>query len=217
VAQRLAVFDLDGTLTRRDTFVPFVLGLLARHPSRWLRLPILLLPALAYALRLTDRGGLKGAILHWLFSGLHRTGISSWADQFTQDTVAQRMFPEGLAAFRAHVAAGDHTVLMSASPDVYVPLIARALGASECVCTRVRWNGNLLDGRLAGPNCRDEEKARELERLRGEHPRRRVVGYGNSGADIPHLVRCDEGFYVNASPGSRPRLQELGLRCVEWS
>lgn len=216
MAQRLAVFDLDGTLTRRDTFVPFALGLLARNPSRWLRLPILLLPALAYVLRLTDRGGLKGAVLYWLFGGLHRAGISSWADQFTQETLAQRMFPEGLAAFRAHVAAGDHTVLMSASPDIYVPLIARALGASECVCTRVRWNGNLLDGRLAGPNCRDEEKARVLERLRGEHASLRVVGYGNSGADIAHLVRCDEASYVNAPPRARPRLAQLGLRLVQW-
>jgi phosphoserine phosphatase len=31
---RLAVFDLDGTLTRRDTFVPYLQGWLARHPAR---------------------------------------------------------------------------------------------------------------------------------------------------------------------------------------
>lgn len=214
--QRLAVFDLDGTLTRHDTFMPFTRGLLARNPVRWLRAPLLLLPVLAWLLRLIDRGALKGAVLRMLFAGLPRSEIDDWARQFAQHAVTSRMFSESLAAFRTHVAAGDYTVLMSASPDLYVPLIARALGASECVCTPVRWSGDRLDGRLAGPNCRGEEKARILERLRGEHPGLAVIGYGNSSADIAHLVRCDEAIYVNASPQARERLIQLGLRCVQW-
>jgi phosphatidylglycerophosphatase C len=216
VAKRLAVFDLDGTLTSHDTFQPFVLGLLARNPARWLRVPLLLFPVAAFLLRLTGRGGLKGAVLRVLFAGLPRSGINAWAEQLALLTVAQRMFPEALAAFRGHLAAGDYTVLMSASPDLYVPLIARALGASQCICTPVLWNGDRLDGRLAGPNCRGEEKARILERLRQEHPGLAVVGYGNSGADIAHLVRCDEGVYVNPHPRIRGRLTQMGMRCVQW-
>jgi phosphatidylglycerophosphatase C len=216
VAQRLAVFDLDGTLTRSDTFVAFACGLLARHPWRWPRTPLLLLPILAFVLRLVDRGGLKGAVLRVLFGGLPAGEVQEWARQFAQATVPGRMFTEALAAFHAHVAAGDYTVLMSASPDLYVPLIAQALGASECICTPVRWNGEHLDGRLAGPNCRGGEKARLLERLRQRHAGAHVIGYGNSGADVAHLTRCDEGVYVNAQPRIRGRLEQLGIRCVQW-
>jgi len=217
VTQRLAVFDLDGTLTRADTFVAFACGLLARNPLRVLRVPLLMFALLAFALRIHDRGALKGAILRILFRGLARTEVHKWAQQFAQSAVAGRMFPEALAAFRAHVSAGDYTVLMSASPDLYVPLIAQALGASECICTPVRWNGDRLDGRLAGPNCRGEEKARALERLRQQHPGLAVIGYGNSGADVSHLMRCDEAVYVNAQPRIRGRLEQLGFRCVQWS
>ena len=213
---RLAVFDLDGTLTRHDTFVPFVGGLLARHPLRWIRLPLLLLPALAYALRIFGRGELKGAILRLLFAGMPRSRIQAWAQEFAAGTVERRMFAQGPPTFRSHVDAGDHVVLMSASPDLYVPLIAGALGARECICTPIRWNGELLDGRLAGPNCRGEEKARILERLRQQHPGLQVIGYGNSGADLAHLVRCDEAVYVNASTRVRARLERLGLRLVQW-
>ena len=128
------------------------------------------------------------------------------------------MFAEGLAALRSHLAAGDHVVLMSASPDLYVPQIAAVLGASECICTPVRWNGDRLDGRLAGPNCRGEEKARILERLRQQHAGMPVIGYGNSGADLAHLVRCDEAVYVNASAqGCRTRPgTPAALRRVHW-
>ncbi len=130
MTQRLAVFDLDGTLTRSDTFVAFTFGLLSRKPVRLLRAPMLLIPLLAFALRIQDRGAVKGAILHTLFSGLGRIEVHAWARQFAHTAVADRMFPEALAALRAHVSAGDYTVLMSASPDLYVPLIAQALGAS---------------------------------------------------------------------------------------
>jgi phosphatidylglycerophosphatase C len=216
VAQRLAVFDLDGTLTRGDTFVAFCCGLLARSPWRWLRVPILLVPVLAFVVRLIDRGGLKGAVLRVLFAGMTRADVQSWARQFAQSCVPARLFPQALAAFRAHVAAGDYTVLMSASPDLYVPLIAQVLGANECICTRVRWNADRLDGRLAGPNCRGAEKARILERLRQQHPGLPAIGYGNSGADVAHLARCDEAVYVNAQPRIRGRLEQLGMRCVQW-
>jgi phosphatidylglycerophosphatase C len=216
VAQRLAVFDLDGTLTRADTFVAFACGLLARKPWRWLRVPLLLIPALAFVLRMIDHGGLKGAVLRVLFAGVPKADIQAWAQKFAA-TASGRMFPEALAAFRGHVAVGDYTVLMSASPDLYVPLIAGEIGASECICTPVRWNGDLLDGRLAGPNCRGEEKARILEQLRQHHPGLAVIGYGNSGADVAHLMRCDEAVYVNAQPRTRGRLAQLGMRCVQWS
>ena len=184
---------------------------------RLLRVPLLLIRAAGICLRIYDRGALKGAILHTLFAACRALKCTAWARSFAQSAVAGRMFPEALAAFRAHVAAGDYTVLMSASPDLYVPLIAQALGASQCICTAVRWDADRLDGRLAGPNCRGEEKARVLERLRQQHPGLAVIGYGNSGADVAHLMRCNEAVYVNAQPRIKGRLEQLGFRCVQWS
>ena len=50
------VFDLDGTLTRHDTFLPFVGGLLLRTPRRWWRTPGLLWLFVQYGMRRLDRG-----------------------------------------------------------------------------------------------------------------------------------------------------------------
>jgi hypothetical protein len=41
----IAVFDLDGTITRHDTFVPYLRGWLRRYPERWRRLAILASPS----------------------------------------------------------------------------------------------------------------------------------------------------------------------------
>jgi phosphatidylglycerophosphatase C len=215
-APRLAIFDLDGTLTRRDSFGPFVLGLLARHPARWLRLPLLLVPLFSYLLRQLDRGALKGAVLHTLFAGLHRQEVQHWAEQYAAHVVPRQMFAEAVSAFRAHLAAGDHVVVLSASPDIYVPSIAKQLGATEVICTAIRWQLDRLDGRLAGPNRRDLEKVRVLTELRRKFPGRQVIAYGNSGADLPHLLQCEAAVFVNANAGLAARLAAKGLRCVHW-
>jgi len=213
---RLAIFDLDGTLTRHDTFFPFVLGLLWRHPARWPRVPLLLLPALGYLLRRLDRGQLKGSILHCLFRGMPRAQLETWADLYATQVVPARIFPAAAAAFHEHLSAGDHVVVLSASPDLYVPRIGRLLGAHEVICTPVRWTGDRLDGRLAGPNRRDHEKARVLAALRLRMPELPVIAYGNSLVDLIHMEQCEQAVYVNPSASLSTSLVARGLRCVQW-
>jgi phosphatidylglycerophosphatase C len=214
--RRLAVFDLDGTLTRVDSFGPFVLGLLRRHPLRALRLPLLIGPALGYILRRLGRGDLKGAVLHLLFGNLQRAALDGFAAQYAQRVIDGRMFPAALAALRAHVAAGDHVVVLSASPDLYVPRIGALLGAHETHCTQIRWKGDLLDGRLEGVNRRDEEKLRVIGQLRAAHPGLPVIAYGNSTPDLVHMRHCEQAVYVNADPELARRLTAAGMRCVNW-
>jgi phosphatidylglycerophosphatase C len=203
-------------LSRADTFGPFVLGLLRRHPARVWRVPLLIIPIIGFLLRLVDRGGLKGAVLHRLFGGLPRKSVDEWAAQYACLVVPHRLFAEALAALRNHVARRDHVVLLSASPDLYVPRIGAALGVNETICTTVSWNGEYLDGRLAGPNRRDQEKLRVLEALKQRLPGLSVIAYGNSGADLPHMYRCEEAVYVNAAPALARELAGRGLTCVNW-
>ena len=214
--RRLAVFDLDGTLTRVDSFGPFVLGLLRRHPARLLRLPLLLFPALGYLLRFLGRGELKAAILRQLFGGLPCAAVEAFAATYSRLVVEQRMFDAGVTTLRSHIASGDHVVLLSASPDLYVPHIGALLGVHETHCTRIRWNGDRLDGHLEGLNRRDAEKLRVIEQLRAAHPGLPVVAYGNSSPDLVHMRQCEEAVYVNADPALAQSLTAAGMRCVQW-
>ncbi len=71
------------------------------------------------------------------------------------------LFAEALRAIEAHRACkGDKLLLMSASIDLYVPLIGGALGFGQTLCSQVRWRGDgRLDGCLATANCRGENGA----------------------------------------------------------
>lgn len=214
---RLAVFDLDGTITRHDTLARYVLGLLLRkHP--W-RLPALLLvlPALLrFALGRLDRGGLKSAFIRATLGGCRREEIEAWTALFVGDLIARGLFPPALAAIAAHSRAGDHLVLMSASPDLYVPAIASALGFAEFICTGLRWDGERLNGALTTANRRGEEKARCLEALRARYPGVEVVAYGNAASDLPHLKLVERGVLVNGSAAAQREARRRGIACAAW-
>ncbi|MGB6450625.1 MAG: hypothetical protein WBE92_07725, partial [Steroidobacteraceae bacterium] len=66
---RLVVFDLDGTITRRGTLVPYVAGLLAKRPLQLLRLLRVVPALLAYSLGRIDRGALKARLLRATLRG----------------------------------------------------------------------------------------------------------------------------------------------------
>jgi phosphatidylglycerophosphatase C len=214
VSAPLAVFDLDGTITRRDSLLPYLAGYLRQHPARAVRVPLTLPAMLRYLMGGHDRGALKGSLLHHLMGGLERAAISAWSEQFVPRLVAHGLFSEALEAIAGHRAEGARLVLLSASVDLYVPLVGHALGFDEVICSRVRWSAaGVLDGRLDGPNCRGSEKVIQLQGLLRRLQPSHTAAYGNSSADLPHLVLADQGIYVNGpARGSLP----ANVRSVTW-
>ncbi len=214
---RVAVFDLDGTITAHDTFVPYVAGWLRRHPARALHLLRVPLALLRFALAGRDRGRLKSDLLR-IVVGLARRGeLMAWSEEFVAGLAPPFLHEQALAAIERHRAAGDRLVLLSASVDLYVPLIGTRLGFDETICTGVRWNGDLLDARLTTENRRDEEKRRVIEDLRRRFAGARFAAYGNAASDFAHLAVVEEPLLVNASSATRRRGQRLGLPCADWT
>jgi len=102
-------------------------------------------------------------------------------------------------------AAGDHLVLLSASPDLYVPRIGKLLGFDETLCTEIAWrtgtdptaSGGTLQTQPPG-----EEKSRCVAWLR-TGIRYAVIAYGNSRSDLPHLGPIGSCHAGQRSPAAR--------------
>jgi phosphatidylglycerophosphatase C len=211
----IACFDLDGTITHRDTLLPLVLRQLARRPLRLLRL-LGLLPALARYAVDRDRGALKQSLLRRTLRGTQRTELDALVRDFVRDTIERRCFGDALAAIRRHREAGHFLVLMSASVDFYVPEFGRQLGFDQVISTGVRFEGDRLDGTLITANRRGEEKARCFNALVAERNDSDTFAYGNSDSDLPHLRLARHGVLVNGSQAARRTASLLGVATVEW-
>lgn len=214
---QLAVFDLDGTITRHDTLIQYVLGYLKTRPWRVFGFLLALPVVIQYLSGRADRGALKGAVMHWTLGGSRRADLDAWTARFVPRLLERGVFRDAMARIAAHRHNGDFLILMSASPNIYVPVIGRHLGFNEVICTEVRWDGDRLHGALTTPNCRGEEKARRFEALRARHPGVTTAAYGNAASDLPHLRLADRGVLVNGTSDACRQAVQLRVICEHWS
>jgi phosphatidylglycerophosphatase C len=213
----VAVFDLDGTLTWSDTLRLFLASFLRRHPWRLIRLWRLPAALLGFLAQPHDRGKLKSRVISMIMGGAQRTQVDACARWFVDALQPRRQFrPAALAVLEAHRAAGDHLVLLSASPDLYVPAIGRLLGFERSLCTEIQWHGDRLDGALRSPNRRGEEKLRCLDWLRTQYPELPIVAYGNSASDLDHMRKADRALLVNGNAAARAQAAQSGIPSANW-
>jgi HAD superfamily hydrolase (TIGR01490 family) len=207
----LAVFDLDGTLTRRDTFLPFLIsyGLRNRYPAPLLPLPFHLA---SYAFRVTTDQVAKQRVIASFLRNQPTDRIADHARWFCDVWLPRNVHPLGIRALRDHQRRGHRTVLLSASPDVYVKPIARTLGIPEVVCTRVSEADGCCTGQLVGDNCKGAAKLLRLkEYLETETPPNPSFAYGNSSHDYHVLRWVHHGLMVRRK--SLTRIEPIQNAC----
>ena len=211
----IAVFDLDGTITRRDTFLPYLRGWLRRHPRRawqW----VMLTAFGRYAFGDRDRGRLKSELIHRLMSGATQAEVAAWSREFVDGLDDEMLCPGALEAIERHRRAGDRLVLLSASVDLYVPRIGARFGFDETICTGIAWRDGRLDGTLTTPNRRGGEKLLCVESLRARFPGTTIAAYGNSGSDLAHLRAVERPMLVNGGQGARRAASRCGIPVADW-
>jgi HAD superfamily hydrolase (TIGR01490 family) len=211
----IAFFDLDGTITHRDTLFPLVLRQLSRRPLHLLRLLGVVPGAIRYLFD-RNRGALKQSLLRATLRGISRQELSATSTRFVADSIERRCFRDALNAIRRHRDAGHYLVLMSASVDFYVPEFGRQLGFDQVISTGVAWNGDRLEGSLTTPNRRGEEKASCLRALVAERADAETFAYGNSDSDLPHLRIARHGLLVNGSLAARRAAAAMGVATADW-
>ena len=108
VTPAVALFDLDGTLTWRDTLLPFLAGYALRHPTRLLRLWRLLPARLEYAARGRDRGRLKSRAIRAVMGGDRRAHdrCLGRSRSYSRSSRVGRFRAAALATLEAHRAGG---------------------------------------------------------------------------------------------------------------
>lgn len=215
-AAALAIFDLDGTLTRRDTLLPYLTSFLAPRPARWARLFSVFGALASFAIGKLDRDRCKERIICVCLGSATRDELAAHTERFVTRVLARGMSSRALAVLESHRAARARLVLLSASPDVYVRALATRLGFDECLCTELRWGSERLIGTFTTENRRGAEKARLVRLMRAEG-RGTIAAYANSSSDLEHLELVDFPLLVNGSKRARRQAAARGMSCEDWN
>ena len=212
---QVSVYDLDRTLTRRGTWLPFLLFAARRlAPWRLLRLPEVLVAMAAYRLGLLDRGRLK-EVMQARLLGPRVAGarITPVAEAFAEAVVRRGCRPEIVARLHADRERGRTVVIATAALRLYAEPIARRLGVAYLIATGSVWRDGELLSRLDGPNLYGSAKLDALEAWSAERPALTAAGFrfhSDDLADLPTFERAVERVVVDPDGRLRRLARDQG-------
>lgn len=204
----VAAFDVDGTLTRRDSFLAFLRRVagdarLAATAAR--RMPRLARLAAGRG----DRDAEKAEVVRLLLAGRSRAELEELG-RLHAAAMLRDTRPEAVGRLAWHRRQGHEVVLVSASLRCYLEPFAAALGAGHVLCTDLAFDAaGRATGELLGGNCRGPAKAARLLAWAGGPPEE-LWAYGNSSGDdellalATHAVRVDRVRLTPVPTGSEP-------------
>jgi len=124
----IVIFDLDGTLTEKDTYVPFLLFCLKEFGC-W-RVSLILLPFYSFLFKLgmISNHRLKEIFLNTTIAGIALDKLDKVSEKFVQELILRGLNNSVFQILHMHLDEGDEVILASASFDLYVMNLASRIG-----------------------------------------------------------------------------------------
>jgi phosphatidylglycerophosphatase C len=205
----VAVFDFDGTLTRRDTLLPF-LRLVAGRSRFWLGI-IFMSPVLAgYALKLIPNWRAKESLLTHFLGGRPERQSCHIAEQFAIKEIPNQLRTETVKRLLWHQSQNHQTILVSASLEIYLLPWAKTMGFDQAIGTQLDVQNGRITGRILGRNCYGAEKVKRLQAVLGDLSQYCIYAYGDSRGDRELLEVANYPYY-RPWVMSRERGSSLGI------
>jgi len=219
-ARTAAFFDLDKTIIAKSSTLAFSKpffnqGLLTRRAvlkSSYAQFIFLLSGA--------DHDQMDRMRIHLtnMCTGWDVEQVKSIVNETLHDIVTPLVFAEAADLIAAHKLCGRDVVVVSASGEEIVAPIARALGATHAMATRMV----VEDGRYTGEvgfYCYGEAKVQAIRELatREGYPLEHCYAYSDSITDLPMLESVGHPSVVNPDRGLRREATERGWPVLTFS
>ena len=190
----IAVFDFDGTITRKDTLLEFIKF---SKGSRQFFFGFLLFAPLfvAMKLRLYPNWKAKQKLFSYFYKGVSIKQFNEWGNGFSSkiDKIAR---PKATETIKSHKEKGDKIIIISASIENWIKPWAEKSGVDMVLATKIEADKNgLLTGKFLTKNCYGQEKVNRLLEVFPDRNEYKFTAYGDSQGDKELINFANEGFY----------------------
>lgn len=159
---KLALFDVDYTLTRKETLIAFYTYLTKKRPALLVHLPRALLSGILFKTGIRKEKETKEMFLSFL-RDLPMEALGRLADDFLEEELKNILYEDGMEKIRELKEKGYVIVLTSASPEFYINKLQGVFGADYVMGTRFGEQDGLFTGKMLGENNKGEEKVIRLK------------------------------------------------------
>lgn len=189
----IAFFDLDGTVTSKDTMLAFIKYTKGR--TRFITGFLVNSPyLLAYKLNPNLNQWAKEKLMAHFFQNTSLHQFQKWGDAFALDILPKIIRPKAAAEIRRLQEAGTLCVIVSAAFDTWLQKWT-AQNNLHLLASIPDVRDEKITGRINGKNCHGEEKVRRIKEAYALEQFDRIYAYGDSPGDKPMLQLATTAYY----------------------
>lgn len=191
--EQIYIYDFDGTLTRRDSFLDFIrytCGSRSLYCGLLLFSPLLIL----MKLRLYANGRAKERLFTHFFQGMSIRVFDNLCAKYGLSR-ADLLLDAARKAVNEVASNGYRIFIVSASVDRWVLPFFRDVPNVTVIGTQIEVENGLVTGRFSTPNCYGAEKVRRIQALLPYREQYKLIAHGDSRGDKEMLNYADQGYF----------------------
>jgi len=190
----LALFDFDGTLTKKDSLNEFLKY--SSSKREYLFNMIVFSPVfLLYKVGFIKNDKAKALLLKLFFKGWSEIDFKKKAQEFSLNVLDDILRDDVYKLFKDHKKRGDRVVIVSASMECWLKPWCDKEGV-ELISTRLKFEDEQFNGKFSTKNCYAKEKVARIKEEYDLQLFEKIYAYGDSKADRYMFELADEWRYV---------------------
>ena len=161
--EKLAIFDIDYTITRKETLMEFFKYLVSKDIKNIKFLPRALYSGLMYGIKVYDEKRVKECFLKFI-ENIDETELAKLTKSFYDERLSTILYKDAVDMIKLKNE-GYMVILISASPEFYIKEFYAIKEVDLIIGTKFIFENGKFVRKMSGNNCKGEEKVKRLEKV----------------------------------------------------
>ncbi len=191
--QNLALFDFDGTISKKDSMIEFLKFYSGKYKlyKAYVTHPFWLI---AMYLGIIEKGKVKEKLWVYLLNNASSIEFAKKAEDFSLNILPKLLYDEAMKKIKEHKKIGDRVIVVSASAEDWLKPWCE-LNHLELLATKLEKFNDRLTGKMTGKNCKGPEKVNRIKEILDINNYNKIYAYGDSSGDKEMLAIANYPFY----------------------
>lgn len=198
--EKLALFDVDFTITSKETLMEFYKYNIKLKKKNIIYLPRAIFSGLMFILKVYDERKTKECFLKFI-EGMEDKELKNVVSGFYKERLKNIFYSDGLKMIKKLKDEGYYTILISASPEFYLNELYDLGCIDKIIGTRYAFENGKFARKMIGNNCKGKEKVERLnEYLKEENIEvdyKSSYMFSDSLSDKPLLDLVGKPYLIN--------------------
>lgn len=162
--EKLAIFDIDYTITRKETLMEFFKYIVSKDIKNIKFLPRALYSGLMYGVKVYDEKRVKECFLKFI-ENIDEAELAKLTKSFYDERISKILYKDAVDMIKKLKSEGYMVVLISASPEFYVKEFYAIKEVDLIIGTKFTFDSGKFIRKMDGNNCKGEEKVKRLNEV----------------------------------------------------